>query len=164
MVAWRDPKTVADQSYTLIKFIHTLDGIFLWEFFSTIGYEWDIVTRRRPWRWKMALYISCRLATLTAVICDLIGFNVMQAFNCRAWLLSLMFFSSAGLALASFLVIMRSIALWERRAVVVGTLFVVWLINVAFLIYGMTKWMRIGTSRRKYVRSQDLKKIETVLS
>lgn len=31
----------------------------------------------------LQLYISCRLATLTAVICDLIGFNVMQAFNCR---------------------------------------------------------------------------------
>ncbi|EIM84470.1 uncharacterized protein STEHIDRAFT_148503 [Stereum hirsutum FP-91666 SS1] len=137
MVNWNDPATVAAEEFALVKFLHVLDGIFIWEYFSTIRYEWEVVTRRRPWRWTMGIYIGCRLSTLAAICCELVGFNLTTSFDCKGWLVSLLFFSFTALALASLLIVMRSIALWERRLSIVVLMLGIWLTNIGFLIYGL---------------------------
>jgi len=138
MVNWTDPETIAIQSFALVKFVHVLDGLYLWEYLSTLGYEWDVITRKRPWRWTMAIYFGCRISTLGAIIADLTGFGITTEFDCKGWLVSLMFFSYLALALATLLIVMRSIALWERRISVVVIMLGIWLVNVAFLLYGIS--------------------------
>jgi hypothetical protein len=54
-----------------------------WEFFTTLDFEWEVFTGRRPWKWSFAVYISSRLLALVAVTCNFIGFNLTSEFDCN---------------------------------------------------------------------------------
>jgi hypothetical protein len=32
---------------------HALFGLYVWEIVTTLDYEWELLTRRRPFRWPM---------------------------------------------------------------------------------------------------------------
>ena len=54
-----------------------------WEFFTTLGFEWEVFTGRRPWKWSFTVYLTSRLLALMAVICNFIGFNLTIKFDCN---------------------------------------------------------------------------------
>lgn len=87
----------------LIKVIHLFSGVYLcasilmhsvffhmlmtacrrWEFFTTLDFEWEVFTGRRPWKWSFTVYLTSRLLALMAVMCNFIGFNLTTEFNCN---------------------------------------------------------------------------------
>jgi hypothetical protein len=54
-----------------------------WEFLSTLDFEWEVFTGRRPWKWSFVVYLAARLLALMSVILTLIGFNLTTQFNCN---------------------------------------------------------------------------------
>src|SRR5579863_5448394 len=86
----------------LIKVIHLFNGVFLcasilllimhramltatyhrWEFFTTLDFEWDVFTGRRPWKWSFAVYLIARLLAMGSTILTFVGFNVTAEINC----------------------------------------------------------------------------------
>jgi hypothetical protein len=54
-----------------------------WEFFTTLDFEWEIFTGRRPWRWSFIVYLTARLLALMATVCDLVGFNLTSMYDCN---------------------------------------------------------------------------------
>ena len=105
----------------LVKSVHVVDGIYMcvlsvlfthlcllqtcrWEFFTTLWFEWQVVTRRRPWRTSMLVrllfaikcpcstsnldqvYLASRLFALGGVCAQLVGFNLTSQYNCQAWI------------------------------------------------------------------------------
>jgi len=54
-----------------------------WEFITTLGFEWEVFTGRRPWKWSFVVYLVARLLALMSVILNLIGFNLTTEFNCN---------------------------------------------------------------------------------
>jgi hypothetical protein len=54
-----------------------------WEFFTTLDFEWEVFTGRRPWKWSFAVYLTSRLLALVAIVCNFIGFNLTTEFNCN---------------------------------------------------------------------------------
>lgn len=74
-----------------------------WEWVTSLGFEWEVYTGKRPWRWSVGVrpssfffspslrradvavqvYIACRLSTLTAIVIDFIGFNLTSRYNCE---------------------------------------------------------------------------------
>ncbi|KAH9003685.1 hypothetical protein EDB86DRAFT_2826269 [Lactarius hatsudake] len=68
----------------LVNFLHCLDGVFLWEFFTTLDFEWDYITGRRKFRWTLLLYSLSRLAALGTTICNIVGYNVTHQINCQS--------------------------------------------------------------------------------
>ncbi|KAI9429017.1 hypothetical protein H4582DRAFT_1089530 [Lactarius indigo] len=139
MVDWNSPQTILANSLTLVKLIHVVDGIYIWEYFTTLWFEWEVlVTKRRPWRSTMLIYIATRFTALAGVCTELVGFNLTHQYNCQAWLLSLYITVYPAFALNSLLILLRTIAIWERRVIISVALTAVWLTNVAFLIHGVT--------------------------
>lgn len=53
-----------------------------WEFVSTLGFEWEVFTGRRPWKWSFAVYLVARFLTLVGVILNLVGASVTSEYNC----------------------------------------------------------------------------------
>jgi hypothetical protein len=53
-----------------------------WEFFTTLDFEWEVFTGRRPWKWSFAVYLTSRTLALVAVMCNFIGFNLTTKFDC----------------------------------------------------------------------------------
>jgi len=54
-----------------------------WEFFTTLDFEWEVFTGKRPWKWSFAVYLTARMLALTSVILNFIGFNLTSRFNCN---------------------------------------------------------------------------------
>ncbi|KAF8474498.1 hypothetical protein DFH94DRAFT_762762 [Russula ochroleuca] len=106
-----------------IKLMHTCAGVYIWEFVTTLDFEWEIYTGKRPWRWSFIVYVAARVLALICFTLSLVGFNLTRQFNCNftAW------FASSS---ASFLLVLRGVAIWGRdsRIVVLTGLF--WLANL----------------------------------
>ncbi|KAH8978880.1 hypothetical protein EDB86DRAFT_3089888 [Lactarius hatsudake] len=138
MVDWNSPQTLLSNSLTLVKLLHVVDGIYIWEYFITLWFEWEVFTQRRQWRWTMLIYFATRLTALAGVCTELVGFNLTTRFNCQAWLLAVLITVYPAFALNSLLILLRTIAIWERKLIISVALTAVWLTNVAFLIHGIT--------------------------
>jgi hypothetical protein len=74
-----------------------------WEYFTTLWFEWEVLTKRRQWKPTMLvrlpfttasfkhltpnqIYFGSRLFCLGSVCTLLAGFNLTSQFNCQAWL------------------------------------------------------------------------------
>jgi len=79
------------------------------------------------------------VAALLTVILDMVHLDVTRYFDCQTEVIFLVFFASLSIASASFLVVLRIIAVWEKNRFVVGGSLVVWATNVAFLIHASAK-------------------------
>jgi len=62
---------------------HTVDGFYIWEFFTTLDYEWSVIRGRRPYRWTIWVYSLTRVAALLTVILDMVHLDVTGYFDCQ---------------------------------------------------------------------------------
>jgi len=127
MVNWQNPATISHEISALVKLLHVVDGIYIWEFICNLGFEWGLATGRRQWRWTVALYIATRLATVSDVMTELVGLNLTEEFNCKLWVHFVLFFRYATVSLSLSLYALRGIAIWQRSvpiAVLSGVLII----------------------------------------
>jgi hypothetical protein len=54
-----------------------------WEFLTTLDFEWEILTGKRPWKWSFVVYLTARVLAFMATICELVGFNLTFMLNCN---------------------------------------------------------------------------------
>jgi len=141
-----------DSFFTVVttKLWHTFVGLFIWEFFTTLDYEWNIIRGHRPYRWTIWLYSTTRVATLVAVVLIIVDQDVMRQHNCQVTISFLLIFMYLAFSTASLLVVLRIIAIWNRKKVIVWIAFGLWLNNIAFLILSAIRarsvWMPAETA------------------
>ncbi|KAI0279152.1 hypothetical protein BC826DRAFT_604768 [Russula brevipes] len=146
MVNFHDPAVVANDMSAFVKLSHTLIGLYIWEFATTLDYEWSIIWGRRPYRWTIWIYSLTRLATLTTVINIIVYLNTKATpHRCQALLTSISVFDNVALAAAELLIVLRIIAIWNKRKVVVAIAIGLWVTNVAFLIH-TSSWVNDSTT------------------
>jgi len=139
MVNWQNPVTVAHELSALVKLIHVVNGIYLWEFICNLGFEWGLFSGRRQWRWTVAFYVATRLATLSDVMTALVGLNLTEEYNCKLWTYFILFFRYTATALALSLFAIRGIAIWQRNMLVTILSSVMILVNVGIWMYRITE-------------------------
>lgn len=139
MVDYHNPVTISREYLSLVKLWHVLDGIFIWEFFITLYFEWDVIRGRRPYRWTIWIYSLTRVATLLAIILNMIGFNTTTPMHCQVWVIFQFLFAYISLAAASLLIVFRVIAIWKTEKTIVLITMGVWLVNVSLLIEGIVR-------------------------
>ncbi|KAH9962866.1 hypothetical protein BC827DRAFT_1375620 [Russula dissimulans] len=123
----------------VLKVMHTCAGIYIWEFVTTLEFEWEVYTGRRPWRWSFVVYVAARVLALVCVIISLMGFSLTREFNCDAWLRSVLFTAWFAAACASFLLVLRGVAIWARDSRVVAITVTFWVANMAGSCYAITR-------------------------
>ncbi|KAH9970985.1 hypothetical protein BGW80DRAFT_519849 [Lactifluus volemus] len=71
----------------LVKAVHTFAGLYIWEYLTTLDFEWQVYTGRRPWKWPYFAYIATRTLTLTSIIISLVIFDITREVDCHglAW-------------------------------------------------------------------------------
>ncbi|KAH9985803.1 hypothetical protein BJV74DRAFT_550991 [Russula compacta] len=119
----------------LIKLIHVLGGIYIWEFFSNLGFEYSVITGKRKFTWTFPLYLGCRWCPLFAIIFEFIGFDVSREIDCQAWVITTFMFAYLSFVFASALIVLRVVALWDRNRIVVTIASTTWLANAIACIY-----------------------------
>ncbi|KAI0052432.1 hypothetical protein FA95DRAFT_1320023 [Auriscalpium vulgare] len=129
-----------------VKLLHVFGGIYLWEWATTLDFEWEVYTGQRPWRWSFGVYILCRTLALGGIITAFVGFSPMSSsFNCELWLRFLLVFSWFAIAFSSLLILLRGVAIWGRSWYVIVFTVGVWLVNFGMAIYsvqqGNAQWL-----------------------
>jgi len=142
-----EPAAITQGEWTQVKLWHTVYGLFLWEFFTTLDYEWKVFRGHIPYRWTIWIYSTTRLAGLVGAILCFTGMDVTKPINCQAWISSLLIFSYISLAGGSLLIVVRIVAIWNRHKVAVWLAIGTWCIYLVFLIQGAarlrSKWLPV---------------------
>ncbi|KAI0262519.1 hypothetical protein BC834DRAFT_971894 [Gloeopeniophorella convolvens] len=134
MVNYHNPATILADLNVFIKFIHVIDGIYIWEYFSSLWFEWSFLTRKQPYRWTIWVYAGTRFATLLNVVLNIVASNVAKPIDCELWLLAEFVFAYVAFSLASLLMVLRIVAIWNDNKWVITASLGAWLINIAFMI------------------------------
>ncbi|KAF8492565.1 hypothetical protein F5888DRAFT_1857794 [Russula emetica] len=142
------PSEAALYSY-LIKFVHVFSGIYIWEYFTTIDFEWEVFTGKRPWKWSFVVYLIARLLALTATLCDLVGFNLTSMYDCNTWFRILLFASWFSVAVASFLLALRGIAIWGRHKGITVIAVLIWSANMIAASWSTTRGQIVWSKSAK---------------
>ncbi|KAH9954845.1 hypothetical protein BC827DRAFT_921301 [Russula dissimulans] len=137
MVNYNDPIVLSRDFVAMVKLWHVIDGLYIWEFVTTLDYEWSFIRRRRPYRWTILLYSFARVATLFAFITNMIGFDISRPINCTLWVIFELIFAYAAVAAASLLIILRVIAIWNKNKIVYAVAMSAWVANITCLIHGI---------------------------
>ncbi|KAH8987296.1 hypothetical protein EDB92DRAFT_2090765 [Lactarius akahatsu] len=137
-----------------VKLVHVFGGIYIWEWVSTVPFEWEVFTGRRRFRWSFIAYELCRTMALASIITLIAGFNLTHQFNCEAWFRALLVFSYLGVAFSSLLILLRGfvsflppicslpltkcrVAIWGRSLTVLVFTASVWLCNAGTAIFSV---------------------------
>jgi len=75
------------------------------------------------------------VAALLAVIVNMIGFDAASPINCQAWVTSEVLLAYIAVACASMLIVLRTIAIWNRDKIVSLIAICLWWTNIGFLIH-----------------------------
>jgi len=133
MVNFSDPGVIAQDLLAVTKLWHALGGLYIWEFVTTLDYEWSVIRRRRPYRWTIGIYSITRLATLMAVILSMLGIDVTTPFNCQVESVLQLLSGYVAFAAASLLIVLRIIAIWNGNKFAIALASGVWVTNLGFL-------------------------------
>jgi len=140
MVNWHDPAVLLKDRIAFIKLSHAIGGIYIWETVFTAGFELDVLRRRRPYRWTIWVYLGTRYTALLSLIFMFIGMDSPRS-PCDPLVITILALAYASWAFASFIIVLRIIAIWNRNTVVSLIAVGVWLGNIALEIrYSYTHW------------------------
>ncbi|KAN0118763.1 hypothetical protein V8E52_004874 [Russula decolorans] len=140
MANFRDPIAISRESDEVNRFWSFVDGVFIWEFIVTLDYEWSVIRGRRPYGWTIWIYSLTRVATLAAVVLNLLSIDVTTQINCQVSVDLQFIFAYLAFAASSLLIVLRIIAIWDRKKIIVAFATGVWGINIAFLIQGVLRF------------------------
>ncbi|KAJ7638628.1 hypothetical protein FB45DRAFT_903396, partial [Roridomyces roridus] len=120
MVNWSAPAEILKDSDVFVKIIFSIAGLFCWELVTTWGFEWSLITRRRRFRWPLVLFFFLsRYCMLMAIIGLIISLTVTHPINCGVHLSLLCWSGNMAILCASTSLMLRTIALWERKRSIV---------------------------------------------
>ncbi|KAI0062776.1 hypothetical protein BV25DRAFT_1825314 [Artomyces pyxidatus] len=137
MVNWNDPVLLLRNYQTFDKLTHVAGGIYIWEFVTHLDFDWHVLTGARKYRWTYLLYSGCRLSALFAVVTVFTGFDAQYRIKCQAWVVFTFILTYLAFVFASVLIVLRIMAIWECRRLVVIVAWVTWLANTAFYIHSV---------------------------
>ncbi|OBZ71429.1 hypothetical protein A0H81_08934 [Grifola frondosa] len=115
MTNWQDPSVIADNYAALGTMSWVFGSIFLWEWITTLGFEWRIITRQMDLKWPMLVCVVSRLSMLGVAIGTFIAQSLTTQFNCDASFRAMLALGYLSVCLVSFLIALRTIAIWNRH-------------------------------------------------
>ncbi|KAF9535215.1 hypothetical protein CPB83DRAFT_902076 [Crepidotus variabilis] len=106
----------------LVKMVHVLFGVYVWELLTSMDFEWDFITGKKKFRWPFIFYIANRYSVLLWTSFQLLLFNhsVQQPFACQAIYTLVYIFGQTALLTTSINLAIRTMAIWSNIFVTAG--------------------------------------------
>ncbi|KAH7925423.1 hypothetical protein BV22DRAFT_1011188 [Leucogyrophana mollusca] len=137
MVDWQSPAEVVADGAAFSKFMHVLLGLYIWEFVTSLDFDWQFISGKKRFRWPLIFYFAGRYCLLFALIGIAIALNVTSPVNCQALYTFNQVFGNAAIGLASINLSLRTMAVWSQNRYVVVLLILVILVHWSFLLHGL---------------------------
>ncbi|KAF5363903.1 hypothetical protein D9756_000860 [Leucocoprinus leucothites] len=133
MVNWSDAQEIAKDAAVFERLLFALFGVYLWELTLQMGFEWSFITGRRSFRWPLVFYFLCRYCMLFSFIGLIISLTVSTPINCHALFTFNSWAGNMTILCASTSLMLRTIALWNRKKPVIAVLSVLCLAHWGLL-------------------------------
>ncbi|EGO03678.1 hypothetical protein SERLA73DRAFT_175253 [Serpula lacrymans var. lacrymans S7.3] len=137
MVDWQSPAEVAKDGAAFSKFMHTLLGLYIWEFVTSLDFDWQFISGKKRFRWPLIFYFAGRYCLFFALIGIAIALNVTTPVNCQSLYTFNQVLGNAAIGLASINLSLRTIAVWSQNRYIVVPLIVIILGHWSFLLHGI---------------------------
>jgi len=125
MPDWKSQEEVMKDAGIFVKLLHSLLGLYVYEWFLSLDFEWDFITGKKRFRWPMIFYFANRYLLLFALIAIIISFNVTGQVDCQSLYTFNQLAGDAAVGLASINLSIRTMAIWKQNRYIVGGLIVV---------------------------------------
>ncbi|KAG1776765.1 hypothetical protein EV702DRAFT_970921 [Suillus placidus] len=142
MVNWKSEEVIQMDSMVFIKFMHALLGLYLWEFFISLGFDWAVMTGKTRFRWPLArtfliFYFAGRYLLLFALIGIAVALDTPSEINCQALYAFNQVAGNAAVGLASINLSFRTVAIWSQNIWVVILLVLIIIGHWSFILQGI---------------------------
>ncbi|KAI0074978.1 hypothetical protein K474DRAFT_1685531 [Panus rudis PR-1116 ss-1] len=128
MINWTDPAVIAAQAAAFTKFVHSVVGIYFWEYLISLDFDWSYLTGKRTFKWPMAFYFLNRYMLL-AVFCCL-------EINCKPLYSFMQVAGNMAGGFASINLAIRTMAIWNQNKFVVIPLVIIILGHWSLILQG----------------------------
>ncbi|CEL58135.1 hypothetical protein RSOLAG1IB_02880 [Rhizoctonia solani AG-1 IB] len=125
MVNWSDPEIIAKQAVAFSQLLLVLLGLYTWEIFNNLGFDYNIIVNWRDFKWPMVVYFVCRYSIWVGVTMLIVANNFINELDCQVFYTITQLFGNIAIGTASGLLMLRGIAIWSRnRYILFGLLFI----------------------------------------
>ncbi|KZP33769.1 hypothetical protein FIBSPDRAFT_720172 [Athelia psychrophila] len=155
MIDWKAPEEVVRDGEAFAKFMHVLLGLYIWEFVTSLDFDWQFISGRKTFRWPLAsptfpaehgyianilfqvFYFAGRYMLLFALIGIAIALNVIAEIDCQALYTVNQLFGNASIGLASINLSLRTMAVWSQKWYIVVPLIAIIMGQWSLLMHGV---------------------------
>jgi len=115
MPDWSSQAEILKDAGVFIKLQHALLGVYAWEWFISLPFDWEVLTGRKRFRWPLIFYFANRYLLLGALIGIAVAFDTESEVDCQALFTFNQFAGDAALGLASINLSLRTLAIWSQN-------------------------------------------------
>ncbi|KAJ7060972.1 hypothetical protein C8F01DRAFT_1253447 [Mycena amicta] len=137
MPDWSSPAELAKDAAVFVKLQHALLGLYAWEWFISLPFDWEVLTGRKRFRWPLIFYFANRYLLLGALIGIAVAFDTFTEVNCQSLFTFNQFAGDAALGLASINLSLRTIAIWSQNVYIKVMLVVIILGHWSLILQGV---------------------------
>jgi len=137
MPDWTSSAEIEKDGAVFSKFMHALLGLYIWEWFTSLDFDFDYIRGKRQFRWPLTFYFLNRYCLLFALIGIAIALNVTTEINCQGLYTFNQLFGNAAIGLASINFSLRTMAVWSQRWYIVAPLVLLILGQFSLLLHGV---------------------------
>jgi len=137
MVNWQSQAEIIKDGAAFGKFMHALLGLYIWEWFTSLGFDWEYISGKRKFRWPMIFYFLNRYCLLFALIGIAVALNVTTEIDCQGLYTFNSCFGNAAIGLASINLSLRTIAVWNQRWYIWAPLVAIIMGHWSLLLHGI---------------------------
>ncbi|KAK7044852.1 hypothetical protein R3P38DRAFT_2609161 [Favolaschia claudopus] len=137
MVDWKSQAEIIKDGAAFGKFMHALLGLYIWEWFTSLKFDYDYISGKRKFRWPMIFYFLNRYCLLFALIGIAVSLNVTTKIDCQGLYTFNALFGNAAIGLASINLSLRTIAVWNQRWFIWIPLTLVIMGHLSLLLHGV---------------------------
>ncbi|KAH9969965.1 hypothetical protein BGW80DRAFT_1461593 [Lactifluus volemus] len=115
-----------------------------------------------------SIYSLTRITTLISATINIVNFASPRPINCQVVVILQSVFASFAMALASLLIMLRVVAIWNRKKIILALAISVWGTDIAFLIHAIARlqfeWEPVKSTGICTIPNSDIIKLNAIVS
>ncbi|KAF8918614.1 hypothetical protein CPB85DRAFT_995468 [Mucidula mucida] len=137
MPDWKSTAEMVNDASIFTKLNHALLGVYAWEYFVSLGFDWEYITGKKTFRWPMVFYFLNRYLLLFALVGILTALDVTSEVNCQALYTFNQVTGNAAVGLASINLCLRTIAVYSHSRYITIALSILILGHWSLILQGV---------------------------
>ncbi|KAJ7735802.1 hypothetical protein B0H16DRAFT_1575406 [Mycena metata] len=137
MPDWSSQEEVIIDAGIFLKLMHAMVGVYAWEWFISLPFDWEVLTGRKQFRWPLIFYFANRYLLLSAMAGILVALDSTKEINCQAIYAFNQFAGDAAVGLASINLSLRTLAIWGQNKWIKILLIVIILGHWSLILQGV---------------------------